>query len=125
MGIDVRIETDEGDLWEGVTNTLPGSPDLLGWLIWCSDDSKTCCLRFIDPFGDTTFNSLQTEVLAEELRAASNSITDESILAKVQESRITIEQPPTAAAVKAYAAKLIAMVMTASSQHAYVKFVGD
>jgi len=29
-----------------------------------------CCLRFIDPYGDSTFNLLQLPVLAGELRAA-------------------------------------------------------
>jgi hypothetical protein len=29
--------------------------------------NQTVCLRFIDPWGDTTFNSLQMPVLVEEL----------------------------------------------------------
>ena len=31
------------------------------------DLSGTCCLRFIDPFGDTTFNRVQATALLGEL----------------------------------------------------------
>src|SRR4051812_8468917 len=32
----------------------------------------SCCLRFIDPYGDTTFNGLQVAVLEEELASLVN-----------------------------------------------------
>ena|SRR5215217_214482 len=32
----------------------------------------SCCLRFIDPYGDTTFNAAQVAVLEEELASLVN-----------------------------------------------------
>jgi hypothetical protein len=39
---------------------------------------KTHCLRFIDPYGDTTFNMLQKPVLVAELRSLQSKCNDES-----------------------------------------------
>ena len=63
MSITVRIEDEDG------------SPQADTW--WQSDSSAilvgdhpgTCCLRFIDAYGDTVFNQAQLPVLVDELRA--------------------------------------------------------
>jgi len=67
-----------------------------------SQDS--CCLRFIDPYGDTTFNQLQLPVLAAELRAAAAN---------------------GAPALRARIEALAAFVESARETQMYVKFVGD
>ncbi|MEZ6141833.1 MAG: hypothetical protein R3B84_14775 [Zavarzinella sp.] len=64
MGIDAFIETEEGMAksalfdTDGLTSLLVASK---------STDSTSYCLRFIDPWGDTTFNQLQLPFLIEEL----------------------------------------------------------
>jgi hypothetical protein len=64
----------------------------------------TCCLRFIDPYGDTTFNQSQLRVLIEELR---NLRVTESEAIEVLES-------------------LLRFLQSALNQvHVYVKFIGD
>ena len=69
------------------------------------DTADTKCLLFIDPYGDTTFNRYQAEVLANELDAAAANI------AAVDAER---------------ARRLAAFVRRAAAQvHTYVKFIGD
>ena len=69
-------------------------------------DPNFSCLRFIDPYGDTTFNYLQAEVLSSEL----------SIVAE------RVETPEARAAVEAVQA-LVEEVK--KGVHLYVKFLGD
>ena len=64
-----------------------------------------CCLRFLDPYGDTTFNQLQIPVLVDELRA------------------IAAEAPAT---LRERAEALVAFIESAVGHaHTYVKFIGD
>jgi hypothetical protein len=35
-------------------------------------EGQGCCLRFVDPYGDTIFNALQIPTLASEIRLAAN-----------------------------------------------------
>jgi hypothetical protein len=64
----------------------------------------SCCLRFIDPYGDTTFNQLQLPVLAAELRAAAAK---------------------SAPALRQRIETLATFVESAKEPQMYVKFVGD
>ncbi len=67
---------------------------------------NTCCLRFIDEYGDATFNQYQLPVLVQEL---------ESILPKSKDS-----------AARESLESLIAFVRKCENNvHTYVKFVGD
>jgi len=67
--------------------------------------ADTKCLLFIDPYGDTTFNRYQAEVLAEEIDTAAAN------MAAVDAER---------------ARRLAAFVRRAAGQvHTYVKFIGD
>jgi hypothetical protein len=63
-----------------------------------------CCLRFIDPYGDTTFNCLQLPVLAEELRAAAKSMP--ALSQRIDALAEFVES-------------------AAAMTHSYIKFVGD
>jgi len=65
-----------------------------------------CCLRFLDPYGDTTFNRLQVaEVIREMDEIASNGV-DEEALAAMDAVR-----------------KLAGQVKI--EPHLYLKFIGD
>ena len=67
---------------------------------------KTCCLKFIDEYGDTTFNQFQIPVLIGEL---------ESLLpgSKDAEARQSLES-------------LLTFVRKAEGKvHTYIKFYGD
>ena len=73
---------------------------------YIADIQNTCCLRFIDDLGDTTFNQFQIPVLIKEL---------ESIIPKSKDAgtRDDVES-------------LIAFIQKAVDQtHTYIKFYGD
>jgi len=52
MGIDAQLEDEEGKQIQ-VCHDASGS---FGRLLNASDLSRSTCLRFIDPYGDTIFN---------------------------------------------------------------------
>ena len=104
MGIDCRVEDEDG----GVLNGLPDSQSLVAFLLTPNDSTfgETVCLRFIDEYGDTTFNQLQIPVLLLELRGAVLRCTN-------LEAR-------------AHGEKLVSLVATTDGKmHTYVKFIGD
>jgi len=78
-------------------------PRLLDELLKTEVSGSGHCLRFIDNYGDTTFNQLQMPVLVQELRIAANSEPD---------LRERLES-------------LAAFVESANGVHTYVKFIGD
>jgi hypothetical protein len=94
------LRVDENGLTEA---TFP-DPEVLHHLLATDAPGDTCCLRFIDPYGDTTFNRLQLPVLAAELRAAaaSSAASRERVKALARFVEAAGEEP-----------------------HHYVKFIGD
>ena len=64
--------------------------------------SESVCLRFIDPFGDTTFNQLQIDVLVEELSVWADSNPAPVIRHLLQFA-----------------------VLTHGAVHTYLRFIGD
>lgn len=64
------------------------------------------CLRFIDLYGDTTFNSEQVRVLAEELSELGLSRIDSEVVAQAQALFYFIKKMP-------------------HTTHRYLKFIGD
>jgi hypothetical protein len=102
MGLDVFWQTERGE-------HLGHCPTLFNpWKYMDHPDEleNTCCLRFIDEYGDTTFNQSQLPVLIREL---------ESILPKSKDSAATESLE-----------SLIAFVRTAEDHvHTYITFVGD
>jgi hypothetical protein len=70
------------------------------------DHPGTCCLRFIDPYGDATFNQVQIPVLIAEIEALADRSVD-------TEGRATLRD-------------LLAYLRTARDRpHVYVRFMGD
>jgi hypothetical protein len=89
----------------GVTEAEFSDVNAVRQLLAADVPANTCCLRFIDPYGDTTFNRLQLPVLASELRAAAAGASH------------TLRQRVEA---------LVAFVDAAEREpHHYGKFIGD
>ena len=66
----------------------------------------TCCLRFIDEYGDTTFNQYQLPVLRRELQ---------NILSQSKDS----------AARRSLESIILFIHKAEGSIHTYIKFIGD
>jgi hypothetical protein len=66
----------------------------------------TCCLRFIDPYGDTIFNRSQIPVLLDELRVLSAREPDAELASILVEAAQFVER-------------------AVDQIHTYVRFVGD
>ena len=85
MAITIRAETARGDLVEDVADPEARLPRLLA----LADDDSFCCLRFIDPYGDTIFNGLQMPMLIAELRRLEDRVCDPddvALLAKLRQA---------------------------------------
>jgi hypothetical protein len=63
MGLIIRLEGENGELHQEVHDPK----NFLIKAIKNHDVSKTFCLQFIDPYGDTIFNQLQVIQLKKEL----------------------------------------------------------
>ena len=102
MGIDARIEDENGQSIEEL-----GDPkDLVAVLLPRHDDNSSNCMRFIDPYGDTTFNRAQMPILINELKKSIENTSN-----------------PEA---KEHGKKLLEMAKKISEEvHLYLKFYGD
>jgi hypothetical protein len=98
--IDIRVQDEDGNL-----ESEFGDPQIIHSLLAVAPaDSR--CLQFIDPYGDTTFNRYQAEVLASELETAA--------------ARLTVSGE------RERASALVGFVRNAATMiHMYVKFIGD
>lgn len=70
------------------------------------DDDTYSCVRFIDPYGDAVFNSLQATVMIEEWNRLKKSFSErnaEKLWADVRELIVRCSEEP----------------------HTYLKFIGD
>ena len=65
MGLDILWEDERGQILE----RCPTQFNPWQYINAPEDILRTCCLRFIDEYGDTKFNQLQLPVLLEELEA--------------------------------------------------------
>ena len=99
MAIDVEWQNELGE-----TLARYDGPDLEASFVEAAPSSSVC-LRFIDPWGDTTFNQQQLKSLISELEAvASGSAKSHRLVASA----------------------LLRFVAQARDQvHTYVKFIGD
>lgn len=98
ISVEIRDERGkrEGEAWWHKRSTA----------LLCQEDPRTTCLRFIDPYGDTTFNQLQLPVLLAELTALQSGTKDEEA--------------------RAVLAGLLSFLESARDHiHTYVVFVGD
>jgi hypothetical protein len=100
MPLTVEIQNERG-YREGEVWWHPRSSALL-----VDEHSGTCCLRFIDPYGDTTFNQSQLPVLIEELRDLRDRVTEPE-------------------AVEVLSGLLGFLQCAVDQVHMYVKFIGD
>jgi len=102
MGIDARIEDENGQCIEEL-----GDPkELVAVLLPRYDDTTSNCMRFIDAYGDTTFNALQISIFIGELKQSIEKATN-----------------PEA---KEHGKRLLEMARTVSEEaHLYLKFYGD
>ena len=102
MGIAARVESEDGE----IEAELLDPDNLTAKLTAPFIESESPCLRFIDPYGDTTFNQLQLPVLTDELERA-----------------IEIASDPR---VKSHGQALLRLARKAGSEvHTYLKFYGD
>ena len=102
MGIDVRIESEGGEVEAELIDLGHLTAKLTAPFTGC--DSS--CLRFIDAYGDTTFNQLQLPVLAGEIERAIEMATDPGV--------------------KSHGQSLLELAQRASMKvHTYLKFYGD
>ena len=71
-----------------------------------ADYPGTCCLQFIDPYGNTIFNQAQLPVLLEELQALRARLHDAELVSVID-------------ALSAFVQRALDRV------HIYVRFIGD
>lgn len=100
MGIDVTVTDEDGR----VLHTVLDPRNVLRTIVRDAD-AGTSCLKFIDPYGDTTFNRSQVVQLLEEMRE--------------HRERASAEQAALLTQVEALAERALA------EPHLYLKFVGD
>jgi hypothetical protein len=102
MALDIVWEDEKGEMLEKCPSWFScwdyvSSPD---------DLQDTCCLRFLDDYGDTTFNQIQIPILLAEL---------ESLLPKSKD-----------AAARNSLESVIGFIQKAKGEvHTYIKFYGD
>jgi len=100
MGVDLRWENEDG------RHEIVDPQLCISHLLLNTDLAGTTCLRFIDPYGGTTFNQLQIPILIEELR---------SVLEKAQDKRI-----------RDHLQLVIDLAEKSRGEiHSYLKFYGD
>jgi len=101
MAINIRVESELGEVGAELLD-----PQNLTAKVVAASEPTSRCLRFVDPYGDTTFNSLQLPVLAQEL---------ECVLAFVSDPQL-----------QAHARAILDLANQARAEvHTYLKFVGD
>jgi hypothetical protein len=102
MGVDLKWENENGRPIDEILD-----PQMcISHLVLKTDLTGTTCLRFIDPYGDTTFNQLQIPILIEELK---------SVLQKVQDKEIGD-----------HLRRMIDLAEKSNGEvHTYLKFYGD
>jgi hypothetical protein len=136
-GIDVRLENRRGERLAEVSDPK----GVVNWLLSLVDLEATACLRFIDPYGETLFNTAQLPVLRDELASVRELLTPTKLQVSRQQYLQRACAWPTAAreeaAIEAQALsidhleshlskpqRLVADAI-ASGPHHYCRFVGD
>lgn len=144
MGVDAQIEAEGGRLIE----RLGDAAGCLAKLLVMADARASTCLRFIDPYGDTIFNSLQLPVLESEvsarladldisrLRADRKHQLAEAIRLRWQPTVIedlrkalgdAVSDRREVREVKAHVSRVLALIGRArnAGAHTYLRFIGD
>lgn len=93
MGLSIRLEDERGEQLEGVIDPHQILLDLIN----AGNVINTCCLRFIDPYGDTVFNRVQMAQFMKELgeldKFAKNS-DQLNLLSRIKELTQRCSQQP-------------------------------
>ncbi len=91
---------------ENISELVFDTEGVLATCLLGFDDGQSCCLRFIDPYGDTIFNPLQARVLLVEW---------DGLLMCFRESHAD-----------GLWQRLRSMMVTCSEQpHTYLRFIGE
>ncbi len=102
MGIDVRVETESGEVQDEVLD----DGNLTDKLLPDREDGASPCLRFVDPFGDTLFNHIQIPLVIGELEKKLRCATK--------------------AEIKAHCEAILSLLRAArGEEHTYVRFSGE
>lgn len=102
MGIDVKWEDERGHTIE----TIGDAQGHFSRVVQTADLGQTMCLRFLDPWGDTTFNQAHIPVLIDELQ-------------RVVGAQASSE-------VRDHLNQILALATRARGRvHTYLKFIGD
>lgn len=102
MGVDLRWEDENGKR----IDEIPDPQMCISHLVLNTDLAGTTSLRFIDPYGDTTFNQLQIPILIEELQGVLEQVRDDGI--------------------RDHLRRVIELAQRSRGQtHTYLKFYGD
>jgi hypothetical protein len=137
VGVDAKIETEQGDCLA----TLGGPHMRMNRLLFFATVDSTVCLRFIDLYGDTVFNRLQIPVLQNELSTLALQLTEPNLLevkrlylkraegwpkTALDEARKEMERL-SLSELRQHLEDLLRLVSDslAKRQHHYVRFVGD
>jgi hypothetical protein len=102
VGINVEIQHESG---ETIAEFLDPEGAITRLVVSQHENRHSICLRFIDPYGDTTFNQQQLPHLIAEVESAIRAMSDQVVKLKV--------------------ARLSDFLKTAINMHTYVKFIGD
>jgi len=98
MGIDIRLERENGETLEWASEPLPK-------ILQSCDSTEFPLSSFIDPFGDTVFNSLQATALLHEWDILTSRAAEPDRRVMEEEARL-IEK-------------------CRDGVHLYIRFVGD
>jgi hypothetical protein len=102
MGINVQVETENGLMLEQYLDP----EGAVVRLVSSAPIESSTCLRFVDPYGNTTFNQLQLPELIREVEAIANDSKDPD------SRKIAVE--------------ILRLAKSAASRvHTYIKFIGD
>ncbi len=86
--------------------SIGSSVDFCPSLIPPETDSRYTCLRFVDPYGDTTFNCIQVPYLEADLQLLSSECDAPEQKAELQQ--------------------ILSLVAASRAEpHLYIKFIGD
>jgi hypothetical protein len=102
MGIDVRVETESGEVQDEVLDDR----NLTEKLLPDREDGSSPCLRFVDPFGDTLFNQIQIPLLTKEIEARMRASAKPEVRSHCE-------------------AILKVVTATVGEEHTYVRFSGE
>ena len=102
MGIDVRVESESGEVIAEIGDAHGWTKALLPHLT----DSESYCLRFVDRCGDAVFNQFQIPFLITEVRRRLDQIREP--------------------AKREHAEEILRLIESAQGKsHTYVRFLGD